>query len=107
MLYVGPQGTLTLSNEVSSNQQFQRHQKRKISLLNHYIENLRNAEHNPPDKDGVDYQMPADFVSEDEWAEFDNVYQIHAPKLFFDSAIRDVSRHPSRKYHVLTGPTST
>lgn len=37
------------------------------------------------------YQMPSDTVSADEWAEFDNVYHIHCPRISMDSAIRDVS----------------
>ncbi|KAF7301766.1 hypothetical protein MIND_00742200 [Mycena indigotica] len=36
------------------------------------------------------YHIPADTVSEAEWAEFDNVYQIQCPKIFLDSAIRDI-----------------
>jgi hypothetical protein len=41
---------------------------------------------------GHSYHIPADTLSEAEWAEFDNVYQIHCPKIFLDSAIRDVCR---------------
>ncbi|KAL0070669.1 Protein SABRE [Marasmius tenuissimus] len=67
-----------------------RPQKRKISLLEHYIEALKNLDQDSPSDPSPDYQMPADSVSADEWAEFDNVYQIHGPKLFLDSAVRDI-----------------
>ena len=39
------------------------------------------------------YYMPADSVSPDEWAQFDNVYQLHCPNVFMDNIIRDVSGH--------------
>ncbi|KAJ7180202.1 golgi-body localization protein domain-containing protein [Mycena crocata] len=42
------------------------------------------------DNSGHSYHIPADTLSEAEWAEFDNVYQIHCPKIFLDSAIRDI-----------------
>ena len=34
--------------------------------------------------------MPTNIVSSDEWAEFDNVYKIHCPIVFMDSAVRNV-----------------
>jgi hypothetical protein len=37
--------------------------------------------------------MPSDTVSPDEWSEFDNVYQVHCPKVFLNNAIRDVRSH--------------
>ncbi|KIK68037.1 hypothetical protein GYMLUDRAFT_238205 [Collybiopsis luxurians FD-317 M1] len=58
-----------------------------------------------------DYSIPADAVfSADEWAQFDNVFQIHCPKLFVDSAVRDIMMryyHCSRarrgfEYHMAT-----
>ncbi|KAK7060550.1 Protein SABRE [Paramarasmius palmivorus] len=65
--------------------------QRKIGLLEQYIEVLEKAETRPTSLNSAsDYQMPADSVSPDEWAEFDNVYQIHCPKLFLDSAVRDI-----------------
>jgi hypothetical protein len=36
------------------------------------------------------YAMPSHTVSPDEWAEFENVYQIHCPKIYMDTAVRDV-----------------
>ncbi|OBZ70295.1 hypothetical protein A0H81_09960 [Grifola frondosa] len=34
--------------------------------------------------------MPADSVSPEEWAEFDNVYQVYCPQIIMDNAIRDI-----------------
>jgi len=66
-----------------------------VSLLEQYIAHLINVDEGGSDISGQDssqnYQMSADFVSPHEWAEFDNVFQIHCPKIFMDSAIRDVS----------------
>jgi hypothetical protein len=39
------------------------------------------------------YYMPSDSVSADEWSEFDNVYQVHCPRIFMNNAIRDVGSH--------------
>lgn len=61
-----------------------------INLLEEYIQRLRNVDEATVHDSG-DYQMPFDTVSASEWAEFDNVYQIHCPKIFLDSAVRDVS----------------
>jgi hypothetical protein len=44
------------------------------------------------------YAMPSYTVSPDEWAEFENVYQIHCPKIYMDAAIRDVRRLMSIPY---------
>jgi hypothetical protein len=43
------------------------------------------------------YYMPSDTVSADEWSEFDNVYQVHSPRIFMNNAIRDVRSHPTQK----------
>lgn len=65
-----------------------------ISLLQQYITVLEDADagqENTNEREARDqYQMPSDTVSENEWAEFYHVYQIHCPKIFMDSAIRDV-----------------
>ena len=63
-----------------------------VTLLEEYITHLQEQETRPETKVGEqDYRLPSDTVSPDEWAEFDNVIQVHCPKVFFDSAIRDVS----------------
>ncbi|KAJ3512535.1 hypothetical protein NLJ89_g3461 [Agrocybe chaxingu] len=59
-----------------------------VSLLEDYIAVLQEVEIKPDSSQ--DYHMPADIVSSDEWAEFDNVYQIHCPSIFMDAAVRDI-----------------
>ena len=64
-----------------------------LALLEEYITALRESEarlDDPQTQDQYNYHMPTDIVSPDEWAEFDNVYQIHCPSVFMDSAVRDV-----------------
>jgi hypothetical protein len=64
-----------------------------ISLLEDYVNHLRKVDaqsqsmfsNGPPT-----YYMPADSVSPDEWAQFDNVYQVHCPNLYLDNITRDV-----------------
>lgn len=67
--------------------------KKMLALLEEYIAALKESEIRPDDpqtKESQTYYMPTDIVSPDEWAEFDNVYQIHCPSVFMDSAVRDV-----------------
>jgi hypothetical protein len=68
-----------------------------VTLLEDYISVLREVEIRPESASQRDatqnYYMVSDIVSSDEWAEFDNVYQIHCPSILMDSAIRDVSDH--------------
>jgi hypothetical protein len=47
------------------------------------------------------YYMPSDTVSADEWSCFDNVYQVHCPKIFMNNAIRDVSPHSQCRVYQL------
>ncbi|KDQ64599.1 hypothetical protein JAAARDRAFT_145519 [Jaapia argillacea MUCL 33604] len=64
-----------------------------ITLLEAYVAHLRalDAESRRPGPDGAqNYYMPSDSVSADEWAEFDNVYQVHCPKIFMSNSVRDV-----------------
>ena len=65
-----------------------------ISLLEDYVSHLKKVDaqsqssfHTGP----LTYYMPADSVSPDDWANFDNVYQVHCPNIYFDNIIRDVS----------------
>jgi uncharacterized protein (DUF2236 family) len=37
------------------------------------------------------YYMPSDVLSPDDWAEFDNVYQAHCPRIVISDVTRDVS----------------
>ncbi|KAF8897633.1 golgi-body localization protein domain-containing protein [Infundibulicybe gibba] len=62
------------------------------ALLQEYITLLQRTEPTPKSKNRYtqNYHIPSDTVSPSEWAEFDHVYQIHCPKIFMDSAIRDI-----------------
>ena len=65
-----------------------------ITLLEGYISQLRQVDmaSQASTKNGTSsYYMPADMVSPDEWAGFDNVYQVHCPQIIMDNAVRDVS----------------
>ncbi|KAJ6628726.1 golgi-body localization protein domain-containing protein [Mycena sp. CBHHK59/15] len=67
--------------------------EKMLVLLEDYITLLQQTEDGSRpmgDSNGHSYHIPADTLSEAEWAEFDNVYQIHCPKIFLDSAIRDI-----------------
>ncbi|KAI0347243.1 hypothetical protein BDW22DRAFT_1322640 [Trametopsis cervina] len=63
-----------------------------ISLLQDYVKHLRTVQlqSRPSQKGPLNYYMPSDSVSPDEWAEFDNVYQVHCPRIYFDNSIRDI-----------------
>ncbi|KAJ3853573.1 golgi-body localization protein domain-containing protein [Lentinula lateritia] len=85
--------------------------QKMIPLLQRYVNHLLDTEDGQAqDATPYNYSMPADSVSADEWAEFDNVFQIHCPKLFVDSAVRDIMMqyyHCSRdrrgfEYHMAT-----
>ncbi|KAF5387705.1 hypothetical protein D9615_000498 [Tricholomella constricta] len=63
-----------------------------VTLLEEYVTHLRGT-HQAADneeKSNRSYLMPAYSVSPDEWAEFENVYHVHCPKIVMDSAIRDI-----------------
>lgn len=62
--------------------------QRMIKLLEDYVNHLQ--EHNSSAMDEA-YLFPSDNATPEEWEMFDNVYQIHCPKIFLSSAIRDVS----------------
>ena len=67
--------------------------KKMLALLEEYIAVLRETEaglDDPQIQEAQNYYMPTAIVSPDEWAEFDNVYQIHCPSVFMDSSVRDV-----------------
>lgn len=69
---------------------------KKISLLGDYISHLEEVDVSTDAHASKDqtYYMPSDTVSPDEWSEFDNVYQIHCPRIFMNNAIRDVGYLP-------------
>jgi hypothetical protein len=78
--------------------------EKMIRLLEDYIAHLREASASPHSTDPTNspnYRMPSDTVSPSEWAEFENVYQVHCPQIFMDAAIRDVCSsaiHPRRTF---------
>ncbi|TBU45037.1 golgi-body localization protein domain-containing protein [Dichomitus squalens] len=67
---------------------------RMISLLESYKTQLRNidkaAQATAARNRNSSYYMPTDLVTPEEWAEFDNVYQMHNPHIIMDNAIRDI-----------------
>ncbi|KAG1892357.1 golgi-body localization protein domain-containing protein, partial [Suillus subluteus] len=66
---------------------------RMIALLQDYVNHLRMTEipHTGSRSSNIEnYYMPSETVEADEWAEFENVYQLHAPKVFMNDSIRDV-----------------
>ena len=64
---------------------------RMITLLGEYISLIDSSCVAPEDSPTKNYLMPSESVSPNEWADFDNVYQVHNPTLYFDAHIRDVS----------------
>ncbi|THH02741.1 hypothetical protein EW026_g149 [Hermanssonia centrifuga] len=61
-----------------------------ISLLETYIQKLEEESRTVPSNEPQSYYMPSDSVSSKDWAEFDNVYQVHCPKLYLDNIVRDI-----------------
>ncbi|KAF9226562.1 hypothetical protein BS17DRAFT_728145 [Gyrodon lividus] len=81
--------------DVKSTQRAQRQYplEKMVALLQDYINRLKAADQYPEGarKSNVEsYYMPAEMVSAQEWADFENVYQVHSPNLFMCNAIRDV-----------------
>ncbi|KAJ7638917.1 golgi-body localization protein domain-containing protein [Roridomyces roridus] len=67
--------------------------EKMLVLLEDYIVLLEETEagsRSAGDDGDHSYHIPSDTLSEGEWAEFDNVYQIHCPKIFMDTAVRDI-----------------
>ncbi|KAG5639269.1 hypothetical protein H0H81_004930 [Sphagnurus paluster] len=64
--------------------------EKMVKLLEEYVSHLNGTDKG--DEHGVNrsYLMPTDSASPDEWAEFENVYHIHCPKIFMDNTIRDI-----------------
>lgn len=64
-----------------------------MTLLQNYVNHLRKTElpaTDPRSSNTENYYMPSETVAADEWAEFENVYQVHAPKVFMNNSIRNV-----------------
>ncbi|TFK55958.1 hypothetical protein OE88DRAFT_1731595 [Heliocybe sulcata] len=67
--------------------------QKMIALLEAYVAQLLSVDvetRRPTVKREQSYYMPLDTVSSSEWAEFDNVYQVHCPKIFMSNSTRDI-----------------
>ncbi|KIY67939.1 hypothetical protein CYLTODRAFT_375145 [Cylindrobasidium torrendii FP15055 ss-10] len=56
---------------------------KKMTVLQQHIDHLRSNRTS-------EHFLPQTGVSTEEWKTFDNVYHIHCPQIFLDSAIRDI-----------------
>ncbi|KAI6105796.1 hypothetical protein F5141DRAFT_1189568 [Pisolithus sp. B1] len=65
---------------------------RMITLLGEYIAHLREMDQlsEAAFSNLSNYYMPSDLISASEWADFENVYQVHAPSLFMSNPVRDL-----------------
>ncbi|KAF8138424.1 golgi-body localization protein domain-containing protein [Boletus edulis] len=64
-----------------------------ITLLREYTSHLQTVDQCPEGvrkSNAKSYYMPAEMVSANEWADFENVYQVHSPNLFMCDAVRDL-----------------
>ncbi|KAJ2930173.1 hypothetical protein H1R20_g6917, partial [Candolleomyces eurysporus] len=70
----------------------QRTAEKMVSLLEDYVTVLQahDSGKEPDVSDLQSYFLPSERMSTTEVAEFENVYQIHCPSIFLDSAIRDI-----------------
>ncbi|GLB33910.1 putative RNA pol II promoter Fmp27 protein [Lyophyllum shimeji] len=67
--------------------------EKMVTLLEDYVSLLSRPDSTSGDNDeksNQSYLLPSYALSPDEWAEFENVYHIHCPKILMDSAIRDI-----------------
>jgi hypothetical protein len=63
---------------------------KKIALLEAYVAELQADTLSQDTNSRGSYYMPASAVNPEEWADFENVYQVHNPKIFLTDAIRDI-----------------
>jgi hypothetical protein len=63
---------------------------KKIALLEAYVAELQADTLNQDTQSRGSYYMPASAVNPEEWGDFDNVYQVHNPKIFLTDAVRDI-----------------
>ena len=65
--------------------------EKMVALLEGYLSHLQTKKTTELTNNAMDnYFIPSFTVSPDEWAEFENVYQVHCPKIYMDNSIRDV-----------------
>ncbi|KAG6873749.1 hypothetical protein C0995_011568 [Termitomyces sp. Mi166 len=65
--------------------------EKMVALLEEYVLQLRRIESGSAKQQGTTNEADLAYsISPDEWAEFENVYHFHCPKVSLDSAVRDV-----------------
>ncbi|KAI6134943.1 RNA pol II promoter Fmp27 protein domain-containing protein, partial [Pisolithus croceorrhizus] len=83
-----------LQEEMRSTESIEKHRAldRMITLLGEYIAHLREMDQlsEAAFSNLSNYYMPSDLISASEWADFENVYQVHAPSLFMSNPVRDL-----------------
>jgi hypothetical protein len=63
---------------------------KKIALLEAYVGQLRADDAHTSTGNRDSYYIPASTVNPEEWADFDNVYQVHNPRIVMSNAVRDI-----------------
>jgi len=73
--------------------------EKMVVLLREYIAHLQEVDQlSESERSNLsNYYMPSELISASEWADFENVYQAHAPNLFMCNSVRDVSPKHSKK----------
>ncbi|KAI6163026.1 golgi-body localization protein domain-containing protein [Pisolithus thermaeus] len=83
-----------LQEEMRSTESIEKHRAldRMITLLGEYIAHIREMDQlsEAAFSNLSNYYMPSDLISASEWADFENVYQVHAPSLFMSNPVRDL-----------------
>ncbi|KAG2013550.1 hypothetical protein CC2G_010449 [Coprinopsis cinerea AmutBmut pab1-1] len=65
--------------------------EKMVSLLEDYVTLLQDLDAKlEPSPTDENYHLPAEIISKEEYAEFENVYHVHCPSIFLDAAIRDI-----------------
>ena len=72
--------------------------EKMVTLLEDYVTVLQYLDAGrEPTTTELSYYLPSEMTSSAELAEYENVYQLHCPSIFLDSAIRDVGLFNSGK----------
>lgn len=61
-----------------------------IKLLEEYAAVLNGSQATEEDPHPGSYYIATDTVPVSEWLGFENVYQVHCPRLFLNESVRDV-----------------
>ena len=91
--------THSLPVQLLKHRQTQNTSEKMVVLLREYIAHLQEVDQLSESalSNLSNYYMPSELISASEWADFENVYQAHAPNLFMCDSIRDVSFSHSKK----------